>query len=394
MKIVVVGGGASGLVFSILSARQGHRVTLLEANSRVGKKLMLTGGGRCNLYNDVVDVRCYNDPYFVGKVFENCSKEKYLKVIESFGIFTDIPDGEGRVYPITYSAASVVDCLRFEATRVGVNIVCDTRVDGIITGEGYTVKAGERQYGCDKVVIAVGGCSQSAKTGLADLVGKEYLTKTVPSLSPLTVNNHPKGLVGVRAKCEMTLLNNGRRVASERGEIQFRDFGLSGICTLNLSAYIARARVKGEKNEFDVSVDFLPDFDVETLRNILTKRKRAGYSYDQLLVGLLPNKLAETIKRAVPCEDIDGLIRFIKGYVFKNAETVDYSLSQVTSGGVAYEFVDEGLVLSNGIIVLGEALNVDGLCGGYNLYFAFVSAIVAAERLERYNQEKTLVKKR
>lgn len=383
MKIVVVGGGASGLVFSILSARQGHRVTLLEANSRVGKKLMLTGGGRCNLYNDAVDARCYNDPYFVGKVFENCSKEKYLRVIESFGIFIDVPDGEGRVYPITYSAASVVDCLRFEATRVGVNIVCDTRVDGIITGEGYAVNAGGRQYCCDKVVIAIGSGSQSAKTGLADLVGKEYLTKTVPSLSPLTVNNIPKGISGVRAKCEMTLLDNGRRVASERGEIQFRDFGLSGICTLNLSAYIARARVKGEKNEFDVSVDFLPDFDEKILRNILMNRQRSGYTDDQLLVGLLPNKLAETIRRAVAHDDTDGLVRFVKRYVFKNAETVDYSLSQVTSGGVKCEFVDEGFNLPDGIIVLGEALNVDGLCGGYNLYFAFVSAIVAAERLER-----------
>lgn len=112
-------------------------------------------------------------------------------------------------------------------------------------------------------------------------------------------------------------------------------------------------------------------------------RQRSGYTDDQLLVGLLPNKLAETIRRAVAHDDTDGLVRLVKRYVFKNAETVDYSLSQVTSGGVKCEFVDEGFNLPDGIIVLGEALNVDGLCGGYNLYFAFVSAIVAAERLER-----------
>lgn len=383
MKIVVVGGGASGLVFASMAAQRGHEVVLLESNSRVGKKLMLTGGGRCNLFNAERNPDRYNEPDFVRKVFKECTEEEYLDVVRSFGIYTSSPDDEGRVYPVTYSAASVVDCLRFTAERAGVRTICNAHVNEIkVLPDGYAVKAGKQEYLCDKAVIAVGSRSQATITDLPRIAGRRYMTETVPSLCPLKVSNPLKGLAGVRAKCEVTLLKKGTRVASERGEVQFRDFGLSGICVLDLSSYVARERVKGYDGRFDISVDFLPDFTASELKEILVERKKAGYTDSMLFVGLLPNKVAEAVLRTVFRDDIDRLVEIVKKFVFSNADVTDFSISQVTAGGVACEFVDDGFNLPDGVIVLGEALDVDGQCGGYNLYFAFVSAIVAAKKLK------------
>jgi len=371
------------LTYAVCSAKKGNAVTLLESNARVGKKLLLTGGGRCNLTNADVRSDFYNNPSFVQKVLDLCPQSSYLTFLQECGIYLSSADEEGRVYPITYSSASVCDCLRFSAIRNGVKIRCDATATKIEkTQKGFCVYVGAEKLFADKVVVAVGSASQARSTNLDKLIDKRFLTATAPSLAPMKVSNAPKGLSGVRTRCKMTLIKDNREVATQRGELQFRDFGLSGICTLNLSGYVARARVKGDKTPFDLAVDFLPEFSLEEVIKIINIRKKQGYSRTDLFVGLLPNKIAEWLQKQNVTNDDEKTAVLAKNMIFNNPEPVDYTLSQVTSGGVDVKYLDKGFNLPNGVTVLGEALDVDGLCGGYNLHFAVTSAIVAVNAIK------------
>ena len=334
---------------------------------------------RCNITNANLSAEEYNNPAFVDKTFKNCSRQGYSDFLKDCGIYLSAPDEEGRVYPVTYSSASVCDCLRFSATRYGVNIVCDTTATAIEKKhKGYIVYADAKRFFADKVVVAVGSSSQARPTNLDKLIDQRYLTATAPSLTPLKVSNNPKGLSGVRTRCNLTLLKGKEKVATQSGELQFRDFGLSGICTLNLSSHVARSRVKGDKTPFYIEVDFIPEFSAEELKSILLARQKQGYGKNEIFVGLLPNKIAEWLQKQNPTGDLDKAVCLSKHTLFENAQSVDYTLSQVTAGGVDVRYLDDGFNLPNGVTVLGEALDIDGICGGYNLHFAIVSAIVSA----------------
>jgi len=384
MNVVVIGGGVSGLTYSICSAKSGNKVILLEANARVGKKLILTGGGRCNITNADVNCDAYNNPSFVKKFLTAKHQKAYQNFLKDCGVFLSNPDDEGRIYPITYSSASVCDCLRLFACRLGVDIRCDNFVKKVEkNSKGYFVHTLDQKIFADKVVVAVGSGSQAPTPNLCDLVDKRYLTKIVPSLCPLKVDNTPKGLSGVRTRCALTLQKGSNLVACQKGELQFRDFGLSGICVLNISSYIARSRVIGDNSQFDLKVDFLPEFTQKEVYDILLDRQKQGYKHEELLVGLLPNKIAEWLQKNCQ-KDIKKISHQAKNTILFNAQTVDFSLSQVTSGGVDVRFLDDFLTLPDGITVLGEALDVDGLCGGYNLHMAVMSAIVASNSVDYY----------
>ena len=379
MKVVVIGGGVSGLTYSICSVKYGNKVILLEANARVGKKLLLTGGGRCNITNANVNCDAYNNPSFVKKFLSAKYQKAYQDFLKDCGIYLSSADDEGRIYPITYSSASVCDCLRLHAHRLGVDVRCNCFVTEIKkTDKGFEVATNDQKIVADKVVVAVGSGSQATNPNLEQLVGKRYLTKLVPSLCPLKVDNIPKGLSGVRTRATINLIDGNNTIATQTGELQFRDFGLSGICILNLSSFVARRRVVGDKTQFDLQVDFLPEFTQKQVYDIMLERQKQGYKKEELLVGLLPNKIAEWLQKT--CQtDLKKTATQIKNTTFSNAQTVDYSLSQVTSGGVDVKYLDDNLALPNGITVLGEALDVDGLCGGYNLHFAILSALVAVD---------------
>ena len=190
-----------------------------------------------------------------------------------------------------------------------------------------------------------------------------------------------KGIGGVRVKARGTLLSGSRRLGVQEGEIQFRDFGLSGIMMFDLSALIARERVAGISEKYDLEVDFLPFLDFCRLNEELEYRLSCGAGRDGVFRGLLQGKLADQIARRARCFTAAELARSAKKHIFSNAVTMSYEMSQVTCGGVDVNCLDEGLALPDGTVVVGEALNMDGLCGGYNLAFAFASALAAADRI-------------
>ena len=375
MKVLVIGGGMAGLTYAIMSARQGNSVCIVEGNARLGRKIAMSGNGKCNIGNKNITADCYNDNQVVRHVIGKVSIDDYLRFLTSVGIYT-YSDECGRLYPVTDSASSVVDCLRFEAARFGVKTVQESKAHCIKKVEsGYCVTA-DKEYFADKVVVACGSRSQADETNLDKLVGEKYLTRRVPSLVPVRVSDMDGVLNGVRNRAVVTLRQDGKIVCSKSGEVQFKDYGLSGVCIFELSAIIARNQVKGETHSYKFTVDLLPDIQENKLVRLTNDNITLGRDP---LVGLVKNRVADYVRKQIDTNEKDyaaKVAHLVKNVPFTFEKLLDYSMSQVTSGGVDVKFVSlPSLQLPNGVVVLGEALDVDGTCGGYNLYFAAASAL-------------------
>lgn len=377
MKTLVIGGGMAGLTYAVIASKNGHDVTVVERNNRVGKKIAMSGNGKCNIGNARVTPSCYNKSTIVSKVLTSVPVSEYVKFLESCGIYT-FEDNEGRMYPVSESASNVVDCLRHQVEKYGGKIICESEVFNVKPVEkGYVALINRSNYRFDKVIIACGSKSQALETHVFGILPKEYFTPMSPSLAPVRVRNIEPVLNGLRAKAQVTLMDGNLTISKESGEILFKDYGLSGICIFNLSAIIARRIVQGKQGDYKFVVDLLPKFSQWDLEEILYFRLKSGEEPQRLFYGLLHNKLAEVVLRR--CDgnyDISKVAFTAKNMTFDYVKLLDYSMSQVTAGGVDERYLDKKtLSLPSGITVLGEALNVDGVCGGNNLYFAAASAL-------------------
>ena len=376
MKILVIGGGMAGLTYAIVACKNGHEVTLAERNSRVGKKIAMTGNGKCNIGNANVNVACYNGSAVVHKVLDEITVKEYKKFLVSCGIYT-YTDQEGRMYPMSDSATGVVDCLRHQLTKFGGALWTDTEITAVEKlGPLYLVTVGTATYSFDKVVLACGSGSQAVRPNISNIIPSEVLTPVIPSLTPVKVRNMDPTLNGLRVRANVALYNDSQYLGRQSGEVQFKDYGLSGICILNLSALIARRQVQRKSGDYLFSLDIAPHISQWDLQEILHGRIKCG-EQNKLFYGILHNKLAEhVVKRAGSDADAAKLARTAKDLQFTFDRLLDWSMSQVTAGGVDDGYLDiNTLALSNGIVVLGELLNVDGICGGNNLYFAAASAL-------------------
>lgn len=379
MKTLIIGGGMAGLTYGIVAAKNGIETVICERNSRVGKKIAVTGNGKCNVGNANVSASCFNNSKIAQKVLAAVSVSEYVRFLNSCGIYT-FTDGAGRMYPLSESAANVVDCLRFQFEKHGGKLLVDTQVLSVEKANGgFCVKTSCGNILCDKVVLACGSGSGAPQPNVQDLCGN-YLTATAPSLVPVKIADMDKSLNGLRAKATVTLLADGTPVATEKGEVQFKDYGLSGICIFNLSALIARDIVCGKKRSYQFSVDLVSEFSEKQLANLLQKRLADGA--DKVFYGILHNKIAQCVVKRSQFT-AQSLAENAKSLTFRFEKLLDYSMSQVTSGGIAEKFLDETLTLPNGICAVGEVLDVDGLCGGNNLYFAAASALSLFDEKQR-----------
>ena len=381
MKTLVIGGGMSGLTYGILSVKNGIETVICEKNSRVGKKMALTGNGKCNIGNANVSAGCFNNSKLVEAVLASVPVDVYRQFLQSCGIYTRT-DSVGRMYPLSESATNVVDCLRFQFAKYGGKILTDCEITSVRpTSCGYTVRIADSDVVFDKVVLACGSASSAAETNAQALVGKQYFTPTCPSLVPVKISNMDKLLNGLRAKAVVKLLADGVEVGSEIGEVQFKDYGLSGIAVFNLSAIIARNTVCGKKARYEFHLDLVPEISEAELTEILQSRVFDGAQ--TMFLGILHNKLAETLVKRVGTSP-KLLAQTAKSMKFTFDRLLDFSKSQVTAGGVAENYVDLlTLATPNGVVALGEVLNVDGLCGGNNLYFAAASALYLFDETQR-----------
>ena len=384
MNILVIGGGMAGLTYAVVAAKNGHSVTLAERNSRVGKKISMTGNGRCNVGNAKVDASCYNKSAIVKNVLDEISVNEYRRFLTSCGIFT-YSDPEGRLYPLTDNANSVVDCLRHQFYKFGGKTLVDTEITGFVkVGEKYQVTLRAEKHYYDKIVLACGSKSQAEPLNIYFLVPADAFTPTAPSLVPVKIRNMDGTLNGLRAKADVSLYDGIVMLGKESGEVQFKDYGLSGICVFNLSAIIARREIQRKKSNYRFVIDVAPYLKLWDLEEILYRRLQAG-EHKELFYGILHNKLAEHVIRK--CKDVTNaseLAYTAKNLPFEFDHLLDWTKSQVMAGGIDERYVNaQTLQLNNGVVALGEILNVDGICGGNNLFFAAASALYTFDKQER-----------
>lgn len=386
MKILVIGGGMAGLTYAIVAAKNGCDVTVAERNARLGRKIAMTGNGKCNIGNTQVSAACFNKSAIVNNVLNTISVDEYVKFLNSCGIYT-YTDAEGRMYPLSDSANGVVDCLRYQLEKYGGKALCGVEATNCRkSGNGYEVRVGSGKYTFDKVVLACGSRSQSLDVNPYAVVSQNMFTPVAPSLVPVKVFNMEGALNGIRVKADVTLYDGAMKIGEQSGEVLFKDYGLSGICIFNLSAAIARRQVQRKDGNYIFSVDLIPRVSQWDLGELLYTRIKAGYDRNMLFYGILHNKVAEVVlKRAGnDVDDVTKLAYTAKNLQFEFYKLLDYSMSQVTSGGIDEKYVDvKTLTLPDGMVALGEVLNVDGICGGNNLYFAAASALYTFSEKER-----------
>ena len=401
MKTAIIGGGASGLVCAVSIKREKPEdtVVIFERNPRVGKKILATGNGRCNLTNTVLTGEEYRNYDFASYALNTFTPESNIEFFNSLGLFTKT-DSVGRVYPLSNKAESVLDCLRNACSVFGVETVTDTLIEKIEKkGSGFIV--GNKYF--DNVVVACGG--KAAPSHGTD--GKGYmLLKSMghriiplyPSLVQLVTGNnpYPRQLKGIRCDVKMTFKNEKNEV-EKTGELLFADYGLSGIVSMEMSAHISPYILKNKKAE--LSVDFIPSMNSRVLReNMLsTASNMPSITVLDMMSGLLPSMLGrcilkesfvspETKLRGITEKQIASIIKTAKYFSFTVTSTKDFSNAQVTGGGAdvsEFDMTTMGSKKVPGLYATGEVLDVDGDCGGYNLNWAWSSARVCADSIVR-----------
>ena len=367
-RVLIVGGGAGGLAAAVAAARAEAQVTILEKANRVGKKLLRTGNGRCNLSNLRVSPAGYNCPDFVSPLLKTTDCAAVRDFFASLGLWT-VADGEGRVYPRSDAAASVLDVLRLGCAAYGVREICSAEVTAVRrTKNGFAADVREQgEFTADRVIIASGG-----GTALLRPLGHS-LTPFSPVLCPLRTDTGPiRGLSGLRVKCRASLGRGSAVLTEESGELLFRDFGVSGILALDLSRYARRGDI--------LSLDLMPELTTDELCRRLETQRSLARPENDLLTGIFHRRVGEALIRAAGGTDSAALARSIKAFRLTVEGPGDVQNAQVTRGGAAVDGFDPLTLESRlhpGLYAAGEALDVDGRCGGYNLHWAFASGLAA-----------------
>lgn len=391
--VIVIGGGASGLASAIFAARKGADVLVLERMDKIGKKLLATGNGKCNYTNTNMSVKAYHShtARHIGEMLSAFDDQQAIHFFRSIGIWPK--EREGYVYPNSAQAASVLDALRFELDALKVEIITGAAVDKISkTKRGYQVIAGDKRYDGQSVILACGGKAQT-KLG-SDGSGYKLLktldhkiVPVVPSLTGLKASEKfYKNLAGVRAEGKVTLLVNGREIASDRGEIQFADYGISGIPVFQISGQAAYALAEGKKVQ--VMIDLFPDHDKKRLMRMLTAREKqfAGAPAQVFETGILNRKLIREclklagLKGEYPLPKMEKLADILKALPATITASRGYEFAQVCAGGADMTQIDPENCesrLHKNLYIIGELLDVDGICGGYNLQWAWTTAYLA-----------------
>ena len=362
--LLIIGGGISAMVAAIIAKRRGKSVIMLEKNEKIGKKLLATGNGKCNMANIMPVENKYNTD-FVYPILKQYSLEKQLSFYASIGLLTKEVDS--RYYPYSEQASSVLNALREELTKLGVEIVLNTEAKRI--EKGFEVCG----YRAKKVLLATGSrATFGADSGyLYEKFG--HLNSALrPALVPmLTANDNLKGLRGVRLKARVKLFADNRFVGECYDEVIFKDNGVSGTAIFNLSQKLARINYKNAR----LTLDLMPEYTIDECRDVV--RKLGG------IEGIFHKEIVNNIRRTTG-NDINKMVEKIKCYVLDNAKLGSVELAQVMSGGLAvkdFDILTLESKLCKGLYASGEVLDVDGECGGYNVMWAVASGMAVGENV-------------
>lgn len=390
MKIGIIGAGASGMAAALAAAENPEvEVLVLERQSRVGRKLLATGNGRCNLTNLHALEGGYHgeSPDFSKEALTRFSPEETLAWFRSLGLYT-VAEPSGRVYPYSDQANSVVDVLRLAMDKPNITLVTGFTVEKIRREpEGFTLSSREDSYFCHKVIVACGGLAGSKLGGTMSgyqLLGKlgHRSTRLRPALVQIKCGwGGVVGLKGVRANCHVKIFRDEALFAQSTGELQFTEMGLSGPVIFEISRDVCFG-----KGDWEARLDFLPEMSPAELEAMLLERQQRNFPMEELLTGILHNRLGRVLTKAAGIggrqagdltrEEIGQVCRTVKDFDIPLTEPLGMDSAQVTAGGVLTEnFAPQTMEsrLVPGLYACGEVLDVDGDCGGYNLQWAWSS---------------------
>lgn len=370
MKVIVVGAGPCGIIAS-LKVKQLHPdydVLLIEKDNQIGKRIKVSGNGRCNFSNANVDSSYYKNGNSINHILESFDSEKT-------NLFNELnlhyySDEEGRMYPVTNSSKTIHNQLLNALMKTGVKIHTEEEVLSVNETLLITNKT---KYAYDKLILAIGGISYLYNSNSHDVLNKLNIkeTKLYPSLCPIKVKEKlSKEIVGKRAKATVTLIRNNLEVFKESGEIIFKKDGLSGIVIFNASSYIANNYYE----DYKIKVSF---YDELTKEEILKQEK--NFNRYEILSSYVVDEIAEYLSR-----QNRSIYELLTDLIFTFNGLYDFKESQVTSGGISLNEINlDNLSLKKypNIFVGGELIDVDGRCGGFNIHFAFASGYFIAKNL-------------
>lgn len=359
-KVFIIGGGASGMTAAIVAARRGLDVTIFEKEERLGRKILATGNGKCNLGNIESTVNKYNSD-FPQSILKRVNIDEIRSFLFDLGVLTK--EINGRIFPYSGEASTVQNALRNEVNKLNI-IVLHEDVQKI-TGK-YIVNS---KHHSDAIVLATGSPATFGfdSTNLLKGYGHETI-EMQPALVPLlSSKENIKGLKGVRINARAHLFVDSHEICCVDGEILFRDNGISGSAIFDLSVFLSRVR---EYNKASVRIDLMPEYSEDEIKEIILK---VG------LKGLFHKELVSNISRNTGSKGIDYMVKSIKNYQIEDVRLGPFTMAQIANGGLDTKHFDKNTLeskLSQGLFATGEVLNVDGECGGYNLMWAFASGIV------------------
>lgn len=406
MKVLVVGGGASGMVAAIKARENGHDVTIFEHMNRIGKKILATGNGKCNLTNMNLNISNGCCEYYytrgnsktkdelVNAVFEEFSYNDTLNFFNACGL--NIRNREEYVYPYSEQASAVLDVLRFTLEEKKIKVITDIEIDYIAKKKDFFVKCKNSEYHFDRVIIACGSMAQPklGSDGSGYKLAKSFNHRIIEPLPALVQirckDNYFKSIAGVRIKGSVSIKGQEESLwSSNTGEIQMTDYGISGIAAMNISGKIAE--LINNKKQVNISINIMPEKTKSEIIYLLNKRKNAlservteefFVGLFNKNVGLLLLKMAgiDMKKKIMQLSDKE-LLRITSLIQDLNAEVIGvktFDNCQICTGGIDISEVDKHLEskLVKGLFFAGEILDISGPCGGYNLQWAWSSGAV------------------
>ncbi len=385
-KIVIVGGGASGLVCAIKAKSKNNNVILLEKNNKCGKKILASGSGKCNYFNDDMDLKHFHsNSNNINKIITNDNIKEMLNFLDKIGIKSKIKNGY--YYPSSNSSTSVKNALVTEALVKGVKIIKNIDIKDIIKNDKFIINPEKENITADCVVLSTGSMASIGYDSyfLAKKFGHTII-KPTPALVKLNSSKNLKGFEKIRCDAIVSLYENGKLIKSENGQLQFTNTGISGVCVFNLSQYI-----KLNNCEY-ICVNFVPFLD-NISAYLESKNNKTIF---QVLETILNYKVVNVILKEcninkgtfyneLKVKEKEKLLKNLLSFKIPITGLGDFKEAQVCKGGVCLNEINPLNMRSlkeDNLYLTGELLDVNGDCGGYNLTFAFISGMLAGRDIK------------
>lgn len=400
--VIIAGGGFSGLCAAIEAKKTNKRVLIIEKSNRLGKKILVTGNGRCNLANTYIDEQCFRSDNL--KLFNNAFKDldyKYItKYFNSLGLYTT--DKNGYIYPMSLQASTVLNLFEDLVKELNIEVLLNSDIIKVKHNKFFSIyiSGNDKVYESNKLILATGG--KAYIKNYEDYMGYDIakslghtIIKPLPALVGLKSKDKflkKAGKIRVGAKASLYIDNS--YITSNQGELQLTEYGISGVMIFMLSRYCNKAIT--ENKNVKILIDFMPDYNENELCDIILDihNNRSRLNIYQLLCGLINNNLANALVAAASNnrnlhieswskDDVKYFInKYIKNYYLDIYDSLDFSMAQVTQGGIPLDEVDLTKMESkkcNNLYMCGELLDIDGTCGGYNIMWAIASGIRAGK---------------